>query len=594
MALVFFTRLLVVATTASAWLPRHVFDEANSFPGSEDPKTIEGIQEHSSNEWCRLDLIVDAVLDNYGEVVAREIDTSPCAGVSLEAVVAVIEFHGTINAGVQYDRFGALFIDDYEVMRVTTPEPNGERDIAWDATQDVTDYAKVLFTGGPRTARLAIPNVVNPTYTGVIRANVSVALYAAAAETTPAADGMVAVAPPPFEKGGNPFDHVGISSVTNSTSAANRSGSASFDFFVDRLFVDVQVSAHSNEEFWYTNLPGAQGGAYRTLVVYVDDVLAGAAPAFPFIYSGGINPLLWRPIGGIASFALPANRFDLTPFAARVSDGKKARVTLAVVSEDDPDSVWYVDATVVAWKRDTALREMSLVSSTTFPPTVKVTTSNSSRREDVYDTVGALSYYLRGVLTDDLTGEELMVEIDASSTNSLHNVLTDRGQSTLATMTNVIRTTVERTTTLPPVLSSFRGGGGGLSRLVASVRSTSVEDVYPLYVDLVLRGEQEMTNVTLARRRALVLDDRDRVNWTSALSGLATFDLVGTDYGTGATNASFDVTVAGETCYDHRASANDGAVTDEDGKDTYACILPAGLRSCGIDLCGVAALPHRR
>ena len=50
------------------------------------------------------------------------------------------------------------------------------------------------------------------------------------------------------------------------------------------------------------------------LQVYINNLLAGTIVPYPTVYTGGINPMLWRPLTGIESFDIEAYRFDLTPF----------------------------------------------------------------------------------------------------------------------------------------------------------------------------------------------------------------------------------------------------------------------------------------
>ncbi|CAE7449697.1 unnamed protein product, partial [Symbiodinium necroappetens] len=102
-------------------------------------------------------------------------------------------------------------------------------------------------------------------------------------------------------------------------------------------------------EFWYTNVPGTDvpsgtcgGGAYRELLVYIDGVLADAVLPFPVIYTGGINPLLWRPLTGILSFDIPPYEFDLTPFASWLLDGAAHNVTVQVWG-NNPQGTWFLD-----------------------------------------------------------------------------------------------------------------------------------------------------------------------------------------------------------------------------------------------------------
>jgi len=42
--------------------------------------------------------------------------------------------------------------------------------------------------------------------------------------------------------------------------------------------------------------------------VFVDGQLSAIAMPFPVIYTGGINPLLWRPLTGMMSFDIPSHR----------------------------------------------------------------------------------------------------------------------------------------------------------------------------------------------------------------------------------------------------------------------------------------------
>jgi len=114
--------------------------------------------------------------------------------------------------------------------------------------------------------------------------------------------------------------------------------------------LDLYASGHACEEFWYTNNltagPGVcGGGAYRELLVYVDGHLAGGQFPFPVIYTGGINPLLWRPLTGIYSFDIPPYTFDLTPFLAWLVDGKPHNITLDVF--DSSGDTWYLDGVLI-------------------------------------------------------------------------------------------------------------------------------------------------------------------------------------------------------------------------------------------------------
>ncbi|KAI5001188.1 hypothetical protein ZWY2020_011147 [Hordeum vulgare] len=97
--------------------------------------------------------------------------------------------------------------------------------------------------------------------------------------------------------------------------------------------MEVFVSFHGDDEFWWPNPPGADAnGPFREVTVRVDGVLAGAAWPFPVICTGGINPLLWRPITGIGSFNLPTYDVKVTPLLGNNMLDDKAHVLAFAVT----------------------------------------------------------------------------------------------------------------------------------------------------------------------------------------------------------------------------------------------------------------------
>jgi hypothetical protein len=203
----------------------------------------------------------------------------------------ILEFHGEVQ-GLQYDRFGALWINNVEVLRTTTPEPTPDG-IEWSIEKDITlfgDY--ILKNQNNLTAYLSIPNVVDSTYTGIIFITAKLLFYNS--DTTSPA-----------------FNFPSVFSLTNATSDGSNLFSAMQltynqskiyeislpnDLKSSNLFVDILASGHSCEEFYYTNVPSDSeliekyglcgGGIYRELQVFVDDTLIGTSSPFPVIYTG--------------------------------------------------------------------------------------------------------------------------------------------------------------------------------------------------------------------------------------------------------------------------------------------------------------------
>ena len=112
---------------------------------------------------------------------------------------------------------------------------------------------------------------------------------------------------------------------------------------VERAYLDVIAQSQAGDEFWYTCVPndvanelqscGATG--FRESEVTIDGQPAGVAPVYPWIYTGGIDPLLWRPIPGVQTLNFVPYRVDLTPFAGVLSNGKPHTVSVNVFNANN-------------------------------------------------------------------------------------------------------------------------------------------------------------------------------------------------------------------------------------------------------------------
>lgn len=248
--------------------------------------------------------------------------------------------------GTQFDRYGALWLGGVELLRTTTAEPTADG-IFWFIEKDVTLYSD--YFKQESIARLSIPNNIDDTYTGIPLATVSLTFF----EADPANPGMLG-APTLFPVSNNPasWEDLAVSAGSN----LSYSVTLPYDDVI-AVQLDLMASPHGCEEFWYTNVDDDNaaakfglcgGGVYRELQVYVDGVLAGATYPFPVMYTGGINPFLWRPLTGIMSFDIPAYEFDLTPFV--LGDGGSHDIVLKVLGGDDEGGVWYLDATLLLFR----------------------------------------------------------------------------------------------------------------------------------------------------------------------------------------------------------------------------------------------------
>jgi hypothetical protein len=103
------------------------------------------------------------------------------------------------------------------------------------------------------------------------------------------------------------------------------------------------VQSQNADEFWYTCVPdqyAAQvqecgGGNFREAEVSIDGQPAGVAPVYPWIYTGGIDPYLWRPTPGVQTLNFMPYRVDLTPFAGVLSNGAPHQVAVNVAGANN-------------------------------------------------------------------------------------------------------------------------------------------------------------------------------------------------------------------------------------------------------------------
>ncbi|PHT76604.1 hypothetical protein T459_20126 [Capsicum annuum] len=98
--------------------------------------------------------------------------------------------------------------------------------------------------------------------------------------------------------------------------------------------MEVYVSFHENDESWYGNsvneyvslnnlsVPG--NGAFREVVVSLDEMVVGVVWPFTVIYTGGANPLFWKPITGIGSFDLYL--YDIDKILKKLGNEKREKV----------------------------------------------------------------------------------------------------------------------------------------------------------------------------------------------------------------------------------------------------------------------------
>ncbi|MGV9263766.1 peptide-N4-asparagine amidase [Kitasatospora sp. NPDC003701] len=303
-----------------------------------DPLTAAKPLTRPDTRSCTVEAMHDRPFrDGYGNppdtpYTATVTPPAACAG-PWSAVVLTL--HGQV-AGRQFDRLFTVRIGGVQVLLSSTPEPSADG-IEWTVERDVTRYAP-LFADGPQPFAFDLANVTDATYTGVFRITAELTFHTTSARWPAARTADRLLTTGPF-------------GLTRDAPTASRD--LAFPPNLERLTAEVYArGGGACEEFAYASAPdefvranpglGACGkGPFRELRLTVDGRVAGAVWPYPVIYTGGWDPLLWRPTPGIFAFDLPAYRLDLTPYVGLLLDGRPHAVGITVnAAEAQSNDLW--------------------------------------------------------------------------------------------------------------------------------------------------------------------------------------------------------------------------------------------------------------
>ncbi|KAE8733644.1 Peptide-N4-(N-acetyl-beta-glucosaminyl)asparagine amidase A [Hibiscus syriacus] len=292
-------------------------------------------------------------------------DYNPPAFYSRKFAKILIEWKATCK-GVQFDRIFGVWLSGVELLRGCTPEPtpNG---IVWTVEKDVTRYHSLLLKNKTQTLAVFLGNIVDQTYTGVYHVNLTFHFYPADCNVmnddlkkigsnnlasnyhSSKADLILPISQDQPLNDGSWFQ------VRDSNDTELKQFRVPSNVY--RAVLEVYVSFHENDEFWYgnyqndyiadNNLMDTPGnGPFREVVVNLDGEVVGAVWPFTVIYTGGINPSFWSPITGISSFDLPSYDIELTPLLGKLLDGKLHTLGFSVTNALN---VWFIDANLHLW-----------------------------------------------------------------------------------------------------------------------------------------------------------------------------------------------------------------------------------------------------
>ena len=266
----------------------------------------------------------------------KPFDYTPAAGCAgpWEKVVLAVDF--SITGTRQYDRTARIWLGNSVIYFGTTQEPSipGGGTTSWHVERDLTDYSALLSQTQNGYAELGnfVGTYNGVVYDGVITGTATLYFY-------PGGDGNESKRPDQvlsLNQSG------GIASLAQSSDQLSASFSA-LPKNIERAYLDVYTQSQGSDEFWYFDLPNdiaplfqdTGNTAFKEALVTIDGQPAGISPIYPWIYTGGADPILWRPIPGVQTLAFEPYRVDLTPFVGVLGDGSTHSVAISVYNAAD-------------------------------------------------------------------------------------------------------------------------------------------------------------------------------------------------------------------------------------------------------------------
>ena len=231
-------------------------------------------------------------------------------------------------------------------------------------------------------------NLVDDKYTGVYYTKLT-ATFFTVADSTPTADTIL-----PISKMSSGADEPSAFRIPEDAARVSHKLPSN----VNRAVVSLAACGQDTEEFWFANVldsicetfsetsgPLDGGGPWREVQLLIDGILVGVVWPFPIVFTGGVNPGLWRPVVGIDAFDLREQEIEITPWLPKFLDGNSHSFEIKVVDLVDdgksalsvrntPGSNWVVTGKIFLFLDDPG-SVTSGISPMFFAPAPQISTS---------------------------------------------------------------------------------------------------------------------------------------------------------------------------------------------------------------------------
>lgn len=290
---------------------------------------------------------------NYGDPVATQVlmadhefaeswdapasnDYSPPSG-TFNRVVLKLDFNTT---GMNYDRLAIVYLDDMEIWRTSTSEPDTSI-VQWTVTKDLSYYQTAF--GENHKFKVLVQNRVDDKFTGKFYLTATAYFFNSTSSMNTDDGWAIDLNEPPSniqalsKSQDSMYWSAPDDTVTYKVNGLDRS--------VNRALLHIFASGNGDDEFWWD-----KDTPSRFVDVYVNDNLAGYASPFPVFFTGGVNPMLWKPIVSVRAYDIPGYYVDVTSFLPDLWNG--ANISLKVTNGIDDSKVpnsWILNMNLFTW-----------------------------------------------------------------------------------------------------------------------------------------------------------------------------------------------------------------------------------------------------
>ena len=389
------------------------------------------------------------------------------------------------SVGRQFDRIAGVWIGGVEFLRTCTAEPSKNGSIYWSVQKDVTKYASILAKTQPLAVELG--NVIDNVYTGVFHIDITLDFYSVSHTRNEHDNRAHPITVPPADlilplSQTSPFPAGHWFQISNDSYVPQVSFSTPRNVY--KAVLEIYVSFHENDEFWYTNPPNEYiernnlsdtpgNGPFREVQAFLDGKLVAAIWPYPVVYTGGIINLYWRPVVGIGAFDLPTYEFDVSPFIGNLIDGKEHSVGIRVENGQD---LWLIDGCLHLWLDHNSLKTSGKLLQYIAPPYATHTTSDFEGLNGTFHTRANRSFSYSGYVVSSMGNftlssshslkyQNVLVFEDNTETQGVSQKIESKGEIKKETPSHVVLLQ-EDSYTFPLDLSCLMLEGPNLSSIL--------------------------------------------------------------------------------------------------------------------------------